>query len=120
MDHREPLLYTVEEAGLMLRVKPSWLTTKARKREIPCTMIGRTRMFSNANLAEILAIYEVRPAAEPIEPSTSDRFTVWISGQGDEPALENAFVEGFAQALEWARGAKRNVLPGLSRDPWSA
>jgi hypothetical protein len=120
MDDREQLLYTVEEAGLILRVKPSWLTAKARKREIPCTMIGRTRMFSNANLAEILAIYEVRPAGEPIVPSISERFAAWVDGQEDEPAPEDAFVEGFAQAMEWADGAKRNVLPGLNRGPWSA
>src|SRR5262249_31578129 len=49
------LLYSVEEAAVVLRVRASWLRRKAGAREIPCTHVGRHLRFSHADLTAIVA-----------------------------------------------------------------
>lgn len=114
MNHAEPLLYTPEQAARAMggSFTASWLIGRARKGKFPCTMSGRKRMFSNANLLEIIAICEVRPAVDPIEPSVAERFTAWSEDETGS-TLEDAFVAGFAQGMEWARTGQRNRIEGV-------
>jgi hypothetical protein len=47
-------LYTAAEAAAILKVRESWLKTKAAARLIPCTFIGKHLRFSDDNIAEIM------------------------------------------------------------------
>jgi len=47
-------LYTAAEAAGILKVRESWLKTKATARLIPCTFIGKHLRFSGDDLAEIM------------------------------------------------------------------
>ena len=51
----EPLLYTVEEAAALLRVRPSWLQRKAAARAVPCTFLGKHLRFSRTDLDAVIA-----------------------------------------------------------------
>lgn len=52
-----PILYPADEAALILdpsgRTTGYWLLKRARSGEFPCTQVGRSKVFSPANLAEI-------------------------------------------------------------------
>ena len=68
-------LYTAAEAAGILKVRESWLKTKAAARLIPCTFIGKHLRFSDDDIAEIMKAgarqpvtsreRRVRPAAPP-------------------------------------------------------
>ena len=47
-------LHTATEAASILRVRESWLKTKAAARMIPCTFVGKHLRFSDEDLAEIV------------------------------------------------------------------
>jgi hypothetical protein len=47
-------LHTAAEAAGILKVRESWLKTKAAARLIPCTFIGKHLRFSDDNIAEIM------------------------------------------------------------------
>ena len=47
-------LYTVKQASGILKVRESWLRTKAAARLIPCTFVGKHLRFSNDDVAEII------------------------------------------------------------------
>jgi excisionase family DNA binding protein len=47
-------LYTVAEAAGILKVRESWLKTKAAARLIPCTFIGKHLRFSDDDIAKIM------------------------------------------------------------------
>lgn len=47
-------LYTAAEAAGVLKVRESWLRTKASARLIPCTFIGKHLRFSDDDIAEIM------------------------------------------------------------------
>ena len=47
-------LYTAAEAASILKVRESWLKTKAAARLIPCTFIGKHLRFSDDDIAEIM------------------------------------------------------------------
>ena len=47
-------LYTAVEAASILKVRESWLKTKAAARLIPCTFIGKHLRFSDDDIAEIM------------------------------------------------------------------
>jgi excisionase family DNA binding protein len=46
-------LYTPAEAADVLRVRESWLRTKAAARAIPCTFIGKHLRFSESDILRI-------------------------------------------------------------------
>jgi excisionase family DNA binding protein len=46
-------LHTPAEAAEVLRVRESWLRTKASARAIPCTFIGKHLRFSDADIIQI-------------------------------------------------------------------
>ncbi len=47
-------LYTAAEAAGILKVRESWLKTKAAARLVPCTFIGKHLRFSDGDIAEIM------------------------------------------------------------------
>ena len=47
-------LYTAAETASILKVRESWLKTKAAARLIPCTFIGKHLRFSDDDIAEIM------------------------------------------------------------------
>lgn len=62
------LLYTADEAALMLRVKPRWLKRQAAARKVPFTMLAGSYRFSARHLEEITRMYEKSPeSAESLE-----------------------------------------------------
>lgn len=46
-------LHTPTEAAEILRVRESWLRTKAAARAIPCTFIGKHLRFSGSDILQI-------------------------------------------------------------------
>lgn len=47
-------LHTAAEAAGMLKVRESWLRTKAAARLIPCTFIGKHLRFSDDDIEDIM------------------------------------------------------------------
>jgi hypothetical protein len=47
-------LYTAAETASILKVRESWLKTKAAARLIPCTFIGKHLRFSDDDIAGIM------------------------------------------------------------------
>jgi excisionase family DNA binding protein len=47
-------LHTVAEAAVILKVRESWLKSKAAARAIPCTFVGKHLRFSDADIAGIM------------------------------------------------------------------
>lgn len=65
------LVYTADQAAALIggTCKASWLRKQAREKKIPCRKIGGAYNFTDADIAEILAIVEQRPAekAAPVQ-----------------------------------------------------
>ncbi len=55
------LLYTADEAALILRVKPRWLKRQAAARKVPFTMLAGSYRFSVRHLEEIALMHEKAP-----------------------------------------------------------
>jgi excisionase family DNA binding protein len=49
----EPLLYTAEQAAVLLQVRSSWLRRKAAARAVPCRFLGKHLRFSRTDLETI-------------------------------------------------------------------
>ena len=64
-DLAEDRAYTPAETAERLGgiVSEYWLNQQARKGRIPCTKLGRKRVFSRANIIRIIAICNVEPTA---------------------------------------------------------
>jgi Helix-turn-helix domain len=63
-------LHTAAEAAAILKVRESWLKTKASARLIPCTFIGKHLRFSDADIEEIMrAGARQTIAAQPGRPA---------------------------------------------------
>ncbi len=56
-------LHTVAEAAEVLKVRESWLKTKAAARAIPCTFIGKHLRFSDGDIEEIMRAGARQPSA---------------------------------------------------------
>src|SRR5690242_1889994 len=65
------LLYTPEQAALLLQVPASWLRRKAAGRTVPCTFVGKHLRFSQADVAEIVAAGRQEP--QPRQPRRGRR-----------------------------------------------
>ena len=62
-------LRTVAEAAEILRVRESWLKSKAAARQLPCTFIGKHLRFSDADIAGIMQAGARQPVtARPRRP----------------------------------------------------
>jgi hypothetical protein len=66
----EQILFTAQQAGLLLAVRGSWLADKAAAGTIPCRRLGKHLRFSRSDLREI-AEAAAQPAAptHPIRPA---------------------------------------------------
>ena len=58
-------LHTPAEAAGILKVRESWLKTKAAARVIPCTFIGKHLRFSDDDIAAIMKA----GARQPVSPA---------------------------------------------------
>jgi hypothetical protein len=47
-------LHTIAETAQILKVRESWLKTKASARLVPCTFVGKHLRFSDDDIAEIM------------------------------------------------------------------
>ena len=60
-----PLLFdaeqTLERLGLVEEKSVYWLNQQARLQRIPCTMVGRTRKWSERDMAEIVELFRCPP-----------------------------------------------------------
>ena len=59
-----PVLYTAEQAAMLLQVRPSWLRRKAAARAVPCRFLGKHLRFSRADI-ETIAEGEAPPTRRP-------------------------------------------------------
>ena len=76
MSGRSIVVYTLNEAAVILRVKPSWLERQAAARKIPLTMLGGAYHFTAGHIAEIVRMNERLPAmaeSKVIHHKTQDR-----------------------------------------------
>jgi hypothetical protein len=75
--------YRPAEVAAMLRCSEWWIKEQARNRRIPYAWIGGSYLFTEAHIAEIVRVFEVRPAIVAIPAPVTER----ISGSGaDEHA----------------------------------
>lgn len=58
---RRPLLLTPDEAGPLVHRSGGWMRRKAAAGEIPCTVLGRTILFSDTDLDDLVVMHH-RPA----------------------------------------------------------
>jgi hypothetical protein len=56
-------LHTAAEAAGILKVRESWLKTKASARLIPCTFVGKHLRFSDSDITEIMRAGARQPIA---------------------------------------------------------
>jgi hypothetical protein len=54
-------LHTVAETAQILKVRESWLKTKASARMVPCTFVGKHLRFSDDDIAEIVRVGARQP-----------------------------------------------------------
>jgi len=66
-------LYTAKEAADSLRVSEYWVKERARRREIPFTLVGGAYRFTEAHLDEIVEIFEQRPESTRGQTSATPR-----------------------------------------------
>jgi hypothetical protein len=86
-----PTFYRPAKVAEMLHCSEWWVKEQARKRRIPYCWIGGSYLFTPEHLAEIVRLFEVRPAekaapASPV-PSTPTRRP---ASDGGEPVLLRA------------------------------
>lgn len=58
---RKTLLLTPDEAGALVRRSGGWMRRKAAAGDIPCTVLGRTILFSDTDLDDLVIMHH-RPA----------------------------------------------------------
>lgn len=68
-----PSLYTAKEIADSLRVSESWVKERARRREIPFTLVGGAYRFTEAHLEQIIEIFEQRPESTAGQVVTAPR-----------------------------------------------
>jgi Helix-turn-helix domain len=57
-------LHTAAEAASILKVRESWLRTKAAARLIPCTFVGKHLRFSDHDIEQIMQAGARQPVTE--------------------------------------------------------
>jgi excisionase family DNA binding protein len=63
IEHDDSPLYTPAEAADILKIRESWLRTKAAARAIPCTFLGKHLRFSDEDIAQIKAAGARKPVS---------------------------------------------------------
>jgi hypothetical protein len=76
--------YRPAEVAKLLHCSEWWIKEQARKRRIPFCWIGGSYLFTDDHVAEIVRIFEVRPAEDHVAavPSTIRSSTVDGSDDG--------------------------------------
>ncbi|MFI9254081.1 helix-turn-helix domain-containing protein [Streptomyces sp. NPDC053069] len=91
-DAPPPRLYRPEEIADTLGCSAWWVKDRARRRLIPHTRVGRAYRFTAEHLAEIIRLYEQRPAqpapaaARATEP-LSEPGTQTVAAQPRRPVV---------------------------------
>jgi hypothetical protein len=103
--------WTKAEAAFKLGCKESWLEEMARRRKIPFTKIGGALHFTDAHIAEIIALFEVRPtpaprAALPEAPARTSGIPAPPPNSGNRRPLRPIPTRGSAGRPEAARRAE--------------
>jgi hypothetical protein len=65
-------LHTVAETAQILKVRESWLKTKASARLVPCTFVGKHLRFSDDDIAEIMRVGARQPVTRRRRSASSD------------------------------------------------
>jgi hypothetical protein len=65
-------LHTVAETAQILKVRESWLKTKASARLVPCTFVGKHLRFSDDDIAEIMRVGTRQPITRRRPSASSD------------------------------------------------
>jgi hypothetical protein len=84
------LLYTADEAAVMLRVKPRWLKRQAAARKVPFTMLAGSYRFSDRHLEEIMRMHEMAPESTELPRVPRQRpyrHRAMSAGNGDRAPL---------------------------------
>lgn len=72
-----PILYAPDEAAAILdpsgKTTGYWLLRRARSGQFPCTQVGRSKVFSPANLAEIARLLNKPSRPRTAAPSAPSR-----------------------------------------------
>jgi hypothetical protein len=95
-------LHTVAETAQILKVRESWLKTKASARLVPCTFVGKHLRFSDDDIAEIMRV----GARQPVTRRRGQRAATPeenASGVRGEARKRAAAVAGEVQAAQWRR-----------------
>ncbi|MFG2314805.1 helix-turn-helix domain-containing protein [Streptomyces tendae] len=80
-DAPPPRLYRPEEIADTLGCSAWWVKDRARRRLIPHTRVGRAYRFTAEHLAEIIHLYEERPA----QPAQA---VAWVTEPLSEPGAQ--------------------------------
>ena len=83
-----PDLYRPHQIAKVLGCSEWWVKEQARKRRIPFAWIGGSYRFTDEHLAEIIRLYEVRPATGGPEPAATRR-TPRTARRAAPPAVPN-------------------------------
>ncbi len=127
-------LHTVAETAQILKVRESWLKTKASARLVPCTFVGKHMRFSDDDIAEIMRVGARQPTHTPAplnEPRRLRRTSVAYAekrGRGRQqwrvkyklPSGVETSESGFetkAAALAWGRDQEAWIREGRWTDP---
>jgi hypothetical protein len=80
-------LYSAADVAAALRCSEWWVKEQARQRRIPYCWIGGSYRFTDAHLAEIVRLSEVRPAEQlaPVAPPEPTRSSA--SDQGGDSVV---------------------------------
>jgi hypothetical protein len=65
-------LHTVAETAQILKVRESWLKTKASARLVPCTFVGKHLRFSDDDIAEVMRLGARQPLTRRHSSTSSD------------------------------------------------
>jgi hypothetical protein len=74
------------DVAAMLRCSEWWVKEQARRRRIPYCWIGGSYLFTDAHVAEIVRVFEVRPLAETQILPTATGSPYRAGGNRDEPS----------------------------------
>lgn len=68
-----PRLYTAKEIAEALRATENWVKERARRRQIPFTLVGGSYRFSEEHLEQIIEIFEQLPQSKAGQVATAPR-----------------------------------------------
>lgn len=119
------ILFTAEQAGVLLAVPGSWLRDRAAARAIPCRRLGKHLRFSLADLtriAEMAARPAHPPASGPSTPQTTPPSTALTTPTTPVAGTAIAPRAGSREARDPAGTTRPPAPPGASEhthEMWS-